>query len=159
MFNTDITAKVLPNGFLSDNIKIQRGYRQGESISPYHFIIASQILTILTIYNPQIRGIFINSVEFKITQYADDTTLFLDGSQDSLLAALNTLETFGTYSGLKMNTEKTWVVWIGRKRHSKEKLVDKGLLWGCKHFDLMGIKFSNNLLDMLEINCEKRFVK
>ena len=140
LFNTGITAKVLQNGFLSDNINIQRGCRQGDPISPYLFIIAAQILTILIIHNPQIRGIFINGVEFKITQYADDTTLFLDGSQDSLLAALNTLETFGTYSGLKMNTEKTRVVWIGRKRHSKEKLVDKGLLWGCTHFDLLGIK-------------------
>ena len=80
----------------------------------------------------------------------------MDGSQDSLLAALNTLETFGTYSGLKMNTEKTRVVWIGRKRHSKEKLVHKGLLWGCTHFDLLGIKFSNNLMDMLEINYDKK---
>ena len=156
LFNTDITAKVLQNGFLSDNINIQRGCRQGDPISPYLFIIAAQILTILIIHNPQIRGIFINGVEFKITQYADDTTLFLDGSQDSLLAALNTLETFGTYSGLKMNTEKTWVVWIGRKRHSKEKLVDKGLLWGCTHFDLLGIKFSNNLMNMLEINYDKK---
>ena len=94
LFNTDITAKVLQNGFLSDNINIQRGCRQGDPISPYLFIIAAQILTILIIHNPQIRGIFINGVEFKITQYADDTTLFLDGSQDSLLAALNTLETF-----------------------------------------------------------------
>ena len=34
--------------------------------------------------------------------------------------------------------------------------MDKGLLWGCAHFDLLGIKFSNNLLDLLEINYEKK---
>ena len=55
-----------------------------------------------------------------------------------------------------MNTEKTRVVWIGRKRHSKEKLVDKGLLWECTHFELLGIKVSNNLMDMLEINYDKK---
>ena len=141
LLNTDIKAKVLQNGFLSDNINIQRGCRQGDPIYPDLFIITAHILTSLIIYNPQIRGIFINSVEFKFTKYADDTTLFLDGPQDSLLAALNTLETFRTYSGLKMNTEKTRVIWIGTKKHSKEKLMDKGLLWGCTHFDLLGIKF------------------
>ena len=156
LLNTDITAKVLQNGFLSKSIQIQRGCRQGDPISPYLFIIAAQILTLLIINNPEIRGIFINGVEFKITQYADDTTLLLDGSQNSLTAALNTLEIFGTYSGLKMNTEKTRVVWIGKKRHSTEKLMDKGLLWGCTNFDLLGINFSNNLTDMIDSNYKKK---
>ena len=42
-----------------------------------------------------------------MTQFADDTTLFLDGSTNSLLAALNIIEIFGTLSGLKINTSKT----------------------------------------------------
>ena len=36
-------------------------------------------------------------------------------------AALNTLELFGSFSGLKMNTGKTKVIWIGRKKHMVEK--------------------------------------
>ena len=43
---------------------------------------------------------------YKIKHFADDTTLILDGSQQSLQAALNTLEIFGNFSGLKMNKEK-----------------------------------------------------
>ena len=106
LFNTDIRAMVLQSGYLSDNIKIERGCRQGDPISPYLFILAAEILTKLIMQNPEIKGIFINGTEFKITQYADDTTLFLDGSQSSLIAALNTLELFGSFSGLRMNTEK-----------------------------------------------------
>ena len=63
--------------------------------------------------NPQIKGISIEENEFKITQFADDTTLILDGSQQSLQSALNTLEIYGNYSGLKK--KKTKVIYIGRK--------------------------------------------
>ena len=43
---------------------------------------------------------------YKLTQFADDTTLILDGSVSSLQAALNTLEIFGNFSGLQMNRAK-----------------------------------------------------
>ena len=56
---------------------------------------------------------------YKLTQFADNTTLILDGSVSSLQAALNTLEVFGNFSGLRMNREKTKVIWIGRKKYSK----------------------------------------
>ena len=66
--------------------------------------------------NEDIKGIIINGKELKITQFADDTTLILNGECGSLKAALNTLEVFGSYSGLIVNTDKTQVVWIGKKR-------------------------------------------
>ena len=103
--------------------------------------------------NKYIRGIRINNKEFKISQFADDTTLTLDGSQVSLQAALNTLETYGTYSGLKINKEKTKVIWLGRKKHSKDKLnVSVNLDWGCSEFTLLGIKFSTDMEKMSDAN-------
>ena len=61
------------------------------------------------------KGIYVNGIEHKITQFADDTTLILDGSKDSLIAALNVLEVFGSISGLQINAEKTKLIWIGKK--------------------------------------------
>ena len=63
-----------------------------------------------------IKGIMIRQKEIKITQFADDTTIILNGTEDSLQAALNILEIFGNISGLRVNTEKTQIVWIGKKR-------------------------------------------
>ena len=40
-------------------------------------------------------------------------TILLDGSRDSLEAALNMLEIFGSLSGLKINMDKTKIVEIG----------------------------------------------
>ena len=70
------------------------------------FLIGAEILTKLILNNPQINGISIEESEFKITKFADDTTLILDGSQQSLPSALNTMEIYRNYSGLKMNKEK-----------------------------------------------------
>ena len=78
-----------------------------------------------------------------MTQFADDTTLFLDGSKDSLVAALNMLEIFGSLSGLKVNTEKTKLIWLGRKKHSRDKFETKQQLdWGTTKFKLLGLNFS-----------------
>lgn len=67
-------------GYLSDRFDIQRGCRQGDPIAPYLFLI-----TILIDQHTNIKGIVHNGKEHKITQYADDTTLTLDGSQGLLI--------------------------------------------------------------------------
>ena len=93
-----------------------------DPISAYLFLMAAEILSMLIKSNKYIRGIRINNTEFKISQFADDTTLTLDGSQVSLQAALNTLETYGTYSGLKMNKEKTKVYLVGKEKVFKREI-------------------------------------
>ena len=59
----------------------------------------------------------------KATQFADDTTLLLDGSSSSLQATLNVLEIFGSLSGLKVNSEKTKLVWIGSKNTLRKNFI------------------------------------
>ena len=116
IFNTEITATVLQVGFLSDFFPIKRGCKQGDPIAPYLFIICAQILCEMILTNKNIKGIKIGSDEFKISQFADDTTLFMDGSESSLQYTLNVLEIFGSLSGLKMNLSKTRMLWIGKKK-------------------------------------------
>ena len=57
--------------------------------------------------NEQIKGIRIVDKEFVLSQYADDTVLFLDGSENSMRASFNTLDLFANISGLKINIKKT----------------------------------------------------
>ena len=45
--------------------------------------------------------------EVKISQYADDTTLIMDGTERSLSKALGVLESFSKVSGLRLNNKKT----------------------------------------------------
>ena len=52
-------------------------------------------------------------LELKINQFADDTSLFLDGSQKSFEYCIETVLEYAKYSGLSMNFDKTNVVWFG----------------------------------------------
>ena len=104
LLNTSSVAAVMQVGVKSGFLNIERGCKQGDPIAPYLFILCGQIMFYMINYNNNIKGIHIGEHEFKITQFADDTTLFLDGSQFSLQHALNTIEIFGSFSGLKINT-------------------------------------------------------
>ena len=89
LFNNNITAFVLQCGVLSDPIHIGHGCRQGYPISPYLFLLVAEVLYILIENNIDIRRICVGAYSFKMRQFADDTTLVLDGSQKSLQTALN----------------------------------------------------------------------
>ena len=54
----------------------------------------------------KIKGIKINNNDFILTQYADDTTVILDGSEESLNETLHELENYANISGLKVNFSK-----------------------------------------------------
>ena len=138
---------------MSKFFNIKRGCRQGDPCSPFLFILAGQILSVLVHNNQNVKSIKIGNTEYRLTQFADDTTLLMDGSRESLHAALNTLEIFGSMSGLKMNTMKTKVIWIGRKRFSKDKLkVNTTLEWGTTEFNLLGLEFNVDLDKMVQKN-------
>ena len=112
-----------------------------------------QVLTLFNKNNQGIKGIVIGNSEYKMTQFADDTSLISDGTTNSLAAALNILEIFGSISGIKVNTEKTQIIWIGKKKHSKEKNACKSYTWKTvTDFKLLGIIFSIDLDKCPDLN-------
>ena len=66
---------------------------------------------------------------------------------------LNTIEIFGTISGLKMNTSKTKLFWKGRKKYSKEKInTNYKFEWGATDFSFLGREFSVEITKIPEMN-------
>ena len=72
----------------------------------------------------------VKNEEIKLTQYADDGTLILDGSRESLKACIQTLDNFYEAACLKLNDKKTEALWIGSKRGSSEVLLpERNFKW------------------------------
>ena len=66
---------------------------------------------------------------------------------------MNTLEIYDNISGLRVNTDKTQIVWIGKAKLSKDKFKTKSsLLWGSSEFTLLGTCFSVNLASIEDLN-------
>jgi hypothetical protein len=148
-----ISSCVSINGQYSSWFPISRGVRQGDPLSPYLYLICAEILSLLIRKNVDIKGIKMNAVERLISQFADDTTLFLDGSEKSFKEAIHTLNKFSKMSGLHMNTEKTQIVWIGSRKNCNIKYMrDKNFIWDPGTFRLLGVKFSTNLNEIGNLN-------
>ena len=160
LFNNNITASILQVGILSEFFPIERGCKQGDPIAPYLFLLCAQVLYEMIQSNTMVKGIKIGQEEIKISQFADDTTIFMDGSESSLQQILNIFEVFGSLSGLKINMSKTKMVWIGKKKYSMEKLpCASSLNWSTNLFTLLGIDFDVNLQTIPAHNYSKALIK
>lgn len=74
---------------------------------------------------------------------------------------LRELDYFACIYGLKINFSKTKMVWIGSKKISKEVFHHSRwkLDWNNPTFDLLGVKFSVNLNEMVELNYPSKFLE
>jgi hypothetical protein len=107
--------------------------------------------------NLEITGALVNDTESLISQYADDTFLVIDGCGTSLRETLICFENFNKASGLKINTCKTRVMWVGGKRYSNRIICpDFKLDWHVHNLKLLGIYFSLDLSSMLDLNFRKK---
>ena len=74
-FYTNSESSVLNNGFTTDYFRLSRGVRQGCPLSPFLFILGAEILANKIRQSKNVSGIHIYQHEFKISQFADDTSL------------------------------------------------------------------------------------
>ena len=98
---------------ISEHFTLSRGVRQGCPLSPYLFIKTVEMFANFIRTDNDIKGFETNGIEHRLSQYADDTTLILDGSDGSFLRAVQVLDRFHKIYGLKVNFEKTKVLWVG----------------------------------------------
>ena len=144
-------SKIIQNGHSSEIIKLARGCRQGDPISPYIFVLAVELLGVSIRENTELQGYTVKGREHRISQFADDTTLFIAYNERNLRLCMEILEEFHLISGLKINVDKTKVVKFGRNRDSSDILCqDLNLIW-TNNFISLGISY--DVTDLDKITC------
>lgn len=68
---------IVSSGHISSFFPITRSVHQGSPISGFLFLICAQLLTCMIKDDDQIKGIDMGDTQYKISQFADDTDLYL----------------------------------------------------------------------------------
>ena len=154
-FYCKITSCISINGQYSSWFNIHRGTRQGDPLSPYLFILCAEILSNMIRQNDRINGLRLKDIPILLSQFADDTAIFLDGSQDSFLECMHMLNVFTKMSGLKINYDKCCAIWLGKCKGSKVKYnTDLNIAWNPEKFKYLGVYFCTNIDKITTINFE-----
>lgn len=143
------------NGHHTEYFEISRGIRQGCPISALLFILCVEILALNIRQNNNINGITISDKELKLSQYADDTCLYLKNVA-SLEHALDTFEEFYRYAGLRLNKEKTEMIWLGTQTRTGKC---SNINFTSNPVKVLGIWVCKNPNELINININERFHK
>ena len=149
---------MLYNGNCSSFFKVEEGVRQGDPLSPYLFIIAISFLGASLLYDPNITGIKMNDSEHLLTQFADDLTLILEDSPCNLRNVLKLFDKFESCSGIRVNYDKSEIVWIGSKvgSHTQFRCL-KPLKWlTIPTFEILGIEYDLRNENIIYQNYDKK---
>ena len=92
----------------------------------------------------------------KISQLADDTTLYFN-SENDISVAMNEIHIADTFSGLMINRNKADGLWIGKLKHNKDKV--ENIKWTNKPIKSLGIYYGHDYIECEKLNWEKKFEK
>jgi hypothetical protein len=148
------------NGWISEIFKNSRGIRQGSPLSALLFVLSVEIMALRIRNNKDIKGFQIKIDEqthsMKISQLADDTTLYFN-SENDISVAMNEIHIADTFSGLVINRNKTDGLWIGKLKHSKDKV--ENIKWTNKPIKSLGMYYGHEYIVCEKLNCEKKLKK
>ena len=146
----NISSCVTNNGFPTPSFNLKRGVRQGDPLSPSLFIIVLELLALSIRNNEQIKDIAVDGSEIKLVIFADDMTSFV---RDKLSHrnVFGIIDLFSTYSGLKLNCDKTEIVLLGNMEVSSS---DLGVNEISKVIKILGVNFTFNRSLFYKLNFE-----
>ena len=152
-----VNARLQINGHLSSPYMVKRGLRQSCPLSCLLFLLCIEPLAVRIRADVQVKGLIFNGVEIKISSYADDTTLILDGSAESLRAVYENISRFEEISELTLNAQKSRAMWIGKCKGKRgPEGLSYGFNWEKSPVDFLGIKIDPDGTDWIGENYQNK---
>lgn len=134
------SAMVKNNGWLSESFSMSRGIRQGCPLSALLFLLVVEILSTTIRNDDKLEGIKIKTNdrihEIRISQYADDSTVFLK-DHTHIKRAIELVNEFGKHSGLILNIDKTEGLQLGSDQNRTDEYG--GIRWPTQPIRYLGI--------------------
>ena len=140
----DVKSSVIVNNFISETLDIQRGVRQGCSLSMLLYVICFEPLAKRVQDDTNIKGIKVPGSDFevKLSLYADDNTGFFTSGL-SVKKYFDYIEIFQKISGSKINYRKSNGMYLGKWNNRSDHAfgiswINKTKLLGYHygHFDI-----------------------
>jgi hypothetical protein len=142
------------NGERSAYFKTFRGLRQGDPLSPLLFNLVVDVLGVLlnkAVDKGHLKDILTNLLPGVIShiQYADDTVIMVDGSDQSIRNLKLILYCFEWLTGLKINYHKSEVFVFRVQKEENERLANMlNCVLGKMPMKYLGIPVSNKHLNI-----------
>ena len=113
LFYTNFEICTQNYGILSDWFDKSRGVNQGCPASPSIYICIGEAMANCLRNNNNIHGIKINEIEYLLSQFADDTDIYLPFDEKIINEVLKVLSDIEKSTGLLISYEKTTLYRIG----------------------------------------------
>ena len=137
---TSTTMQISWNGDVYDVFKPSRGFRQGDPLSPYIFVLCMERLSQLIIQEVKMghwQAIKLgkNGPPISYLFFADDLVLFSKANNDQVLVVEKVFNYFCDCSGQRLSKDKSMVFFSRNVNDKTAKILGR----------LLGMKVTNNL--------------
>ena len=116
------TASIILNGQKLEAFPLKSGTRQGCPLSPLLFNIVLEVLARAIRQEREINGIQIGKEEVKLSLFADDMIVYLEGPIVSAQKLLKLISNFSEVSGYKINVQKSQAFVYTNKRLKESQI-------------------------------------
>lgn len=148
---TSPQASVQTNDMRSEYFTLERGTRQGCPLSPSLFALAIEPLAISLRSSPSFHGVIRDNVEYRLSLYADDLLLYVTDPASCLPSIQSTLDTFSSFSGYKLNLQKSECYPINTAALQLQQ-ADLPFKITCCGFKYLGINVTRTFSGLLSAN-------
>uniref|UniRef100_A0A670HNW0 Reverse transcriptase domain-containing protein n=1 Tax=Podarcis muralis TaxID=64176 RepID=A0A670HNW0_PODMU len=149
---TEQKAKLIINNVATEEIKIQKGTRQGCPLSPLLFITVLEVLLNSIRQNKKVKGVSIGQIEYKIKAFADDLVITMEDPTTTVEEVLKEMEQFGEVAGFKLNKRKTKMIVKNMDPRAIEIIQQQSQIEVAKKVKYLGIWVTSKNIDLYKNN-------
>ena len=137
---SNASTRIKVNGFLTKNIPLRRGIRQGCPLSALLYVIVIEVLALQLRANPNLVGFEIEGEKIISLHYADDAIITIT-QNNCFKEVIKDLALYEEASGAKVNYDKTKGLWLGKWKNRTDTPL--GIKWTNKNIKRLGVYVGN----------------